>query len=94
MKRTTDWQWAHITCALYIPECFFYDCDAREPIDVTRVPHSRKDLKCYVCGKEDGATVECKIQSRAEQSSVCAHRSIDIIEAVAVLVLPPRCARC
>lgn len=50
MKRTTDYQWAHINCALWIPEgvsdgrnsfsVFFQDPDGRDYIDYFHIPEA------------------------------------------------------
>lgn len=42
MKRTTDAQWCHICCALWIPEVFFVDSEALESIDYYQVPKERR----------------------------------------------------
>jgi len=37
MKRTTDYRWAHIACAVWIPEVFFRSGIGREPIDFLQI---------------------------------------------------------
>lgn len=59
LKRTTDWRWAHIACALYVPECYFHQDEGREPIDLSRVPPRRRQLKCGLCRRGGGACVSC-----------------------------------
>jgi hypothetical protein len=59
MKRTTDWKWAHLACALWIPEVFFRNPDGREPIDYLQIPMMRWNLKCCHCGKKTGACMQC-----------------------------------
>lgn len=59
MKRTTDWRFAHLSCALWIPEVFFRNPDAREPIDYLQIPMMRWNLKCCHCKKTQGACMQC-----------------------------------
>eukprot|EP01029_Cantina_marsupialis_P006811 TRINITY_DN1751_c0_g1_i1.p1 TRINITY_DN1751_c0_g1~~TRINITY_DN1751_c0_g1_i1.p1 ORF type:complete len:212 (-),score=35.59 TRINITY_DN1751_c0_g1_i1:331-966(-) len=59
MKRTTDFQWVHLSCALWIPEVFFLDADGREPVDIFRIPNGRWNKKCDICSDKEGCTVKC-----------------------------------
>jgi len=59
MKRTTDWQWAHVACALWIPEVFCHYGDGLEPIDYFQVPDRRFTMTCEYCKKKQGACAEC-----------------------------------
>ncbi|KAK3020121.1 hypothetical protein RJ639_005259 [Escallonia herrerae] len=61
MKSTTDNRWAHIVCALFVPEVFFCDPDGREGIDCSKVPAWRWEKSCYVCdgGKGNGCVIDC-----------------------------------
>lgn len=59
MKRTTDWKWAHLSCALWIPEVFFRGADGREPIDYLQIPAHRWGNKCCHCGETHGAVMTC-----------------------------------
>ncbi|KAM3347459.1 hypothetical protein ACQJBY_021420 [Aegilops geniculata] len=59
MKRTTDGAWAHIACALLVPEVFFRDPDGREAIDCSLVPGRRFTRRCYVCESSRGCALEC-----------------------------------
>ncbi|PWZ33543.1 NuA3 HAT complex component NTO1 [Zea mays] len=60
MKRTTEGKWAHISCALLVPEVFFRDPDGRDGIDCSRVPAHRFARGCYVCGgNNNGCALEC-----------------------------------
>merc|ERR1711871_1477153 len=59
MKRTTDWQWAHLGCAYWVPEVFFIDGEGVEPIDYFRIPADRFEKRCMICKSIDGATVLC-----------------------------------
>ncbi|KAK7257125.1 hypothetical protein RIF29_30866 [Crotalaria pallida] len=59
MKQTTDNRWAHIVCAVFVPEVFFADPEGREGIDCSKVPRKRWLEKCYVCDKCDGCAIVC-----------------------------------
>ncbi|KAL0328391.1 UNVERIFIED_CONTAM: Peregrin [Sesamum calycinum] len=37
LKPTTDGRWAHLVCAIYVPEVFFIDSEGREGIDCSKV---------------------------------------------------------
>ncbi|EDO43778.1 predicted protein [Nematostella vectensis] len=55
LKRTDNGGWAHVVCALYIPEVRFGNVSTMEPILLASVPHERYLKTCYICeerGKE------------------------------------------
>jgi len=49
MKRTADGGWAHVVCALYIPEVSFGDDSTMEPIILSKIPSSRYGQDCSIC---------------------------------------------
>ncbi|KAH9293727.1 hypothetical protein KI387_041069 [Taxus chinensis] len=59
MKRTTQNSWAHISCALLVPEVFFKCPEGREGIDCSMVPASRWEVICIFCNMASGACIEC-----------------------------------
>nr|KAJ0198484.1 hypothetical protein LSAT_V11C700381990 [Lactuca sativa] len=59
LKPTNNGLWAHIVCALFIPEVFFHDPEGREGIDCSKVPLRRWGKKCYVCRKTHGCAIDC-----------------------------------
>lgn len=59
MKHTRDGRWAHIVCALYVPEVFFKDPEGREGIDCSKVPKRRWKERCYVCKSSRGCAIQC-----------------------------------
>lgn len=59
LKPTTDGRWAHLVCAIYVPEVFFVDSDGREGIDCSKVLKRRWDKKCYVCESKNGCAIDC-----------------------------------
>ncbi|XP_029354466.1 protein AF-17 isoform X1 [Echeneis naucrates] len=69
LKRTDSGGWAHVVCALYIPEVQFANVLTMEPIILQYVPHERYIKTCYICedhGKESkaacGACMTCNRQ--------------------------------
>uniref|UniRef100_A0A4W3HBW9 MLLT10 histone lysine methyltransferase DOT1L cofactor n=1 Tax=Callorhinchus milii TaxID=7868 RepID=A0A4W3HBW9_CALMI len=66
LKRTDNGGWAHVVCALYIPEVQFANVTTMEPIVLQYVPHERFNKTCYICeeqGRESkaatGACMTC-----------------------------------
>ncbi|XP_016350779.1 protein AF-10-like isoform X2 [Sinocyclocheilus anshuiensis] len=66
LKRTDNGGWAHVVCALYIPEVEFANVSTMEPIVLQSVPHERYSKTCYICeeqGRESkaasGACMTC-----------------------------------
>ncbi|XP_047321506.1 histone-lysine N-methyltransferase ATX2-like [Impatiens glandulifera] len=60
MKRTTDGQWAHLACAMWIPETCLSDIKKMEPIGgIDRINKDRWKLLCSICGVAYGACIQC-----------------------------------
>lgn len=60
MKPTTDGRWAHLACAIWIPETCLSDIKKMEPIDgLGRVSKDRWKLLCSICGVSYGACIQC-----------------------------------
>ncbi|KAJ3360878.1 Bromodomain and PHD finger-containing protein 1 [Allomyces arbusculus] len=59
LKRTTDHRWAHVLCALWIPEVTIANTAYMEPIDVSEVPEERTALVCALCKRKTGACIQC-----------------------------------
>ncbi|CAG2103183.1 unnamed protein product [Medioppia subpectinata] len=69
LKRTDNGNWAHVVCALYIPEVRFGNNNTMEPIILQLVPPERYSRTCSLCeeqGKEvkakTGACMQCNKQ--------------------------------
>lgn len=60
MKPTTDGRWAHLACAIWIPETCLSDIKKMEPIDgLSRINKDRWKLLCSICGVSHGACIQC-----------------------------------
>lgn len=60
MKPTTDGRWAHLACAIWIPETCLSDIKRMEPIDgLSRINKDRWKLLCSICGVPYGACIQC-----------------------------------
>ncbi|KAJ6845956.1 putative histone-lysine N-methyltransferase ATX2 [Iris pallida] len=60
IKPTTDGRWAHLACAIWIPETCLLDVKKMEPIDgLRRINKDRWKLLCSICGVAYGACIQC-----------------------------------
>ncbi|KAI5064253.1 hypothetical protein GOP47_0020923 [Adiantum capillus-veneris] len=60
MKQTTSGAWAHLSCALYVPEVFYNRARDREEIECGSVPAWRWELPCEVCSTwGQGSCIQC-----------------------------------
>ena len=57
-------RWAHVSCAIWVPEVGFGDPDKMEPIiNISKIPESRWSLVCSMCKLSNGAAIQCSIPS-------------------------------
>ncbi|CAH2223412.1 Jade-3 isoform X1 [Pelobates cultripes] len=65
MKATrTGTKWAHVSCALWIPEVSIACPERMEPITkVSHIPPSRWALVCSLCKRKTGACIQCSVKS-------------------------------
>ncbi|KAK2978537.1 hypothetical protein RJ640_001608 [Escallonia rubra] len=62
MKPTTDGRWAHLACAIWIPETCLSDIKKMEPIDgLSRISKDRWKLLCSICGVSYGACIQASL---------------------------------
>nr|XP_057941632.1 lysine-specific demethylase 4C isoform X2 [Doryrhamphus excisus] len=65
LKKTQNDKWAHIMCAVALPEARFNNKAKRGPIDTSMIPMQRYKLKCIYCRKrwagkrQAGACIQC-----------------------------------
>lgn len=59
-KQTNSSKWAHLLCAMWIPEVSLGNHTFMEPVmDVEKVPKNRWKLSCYICHQKMGACIQC-----------------------------------
>jgi hypothetical protein len=65
MKSTRSGQkWAHVSCALWIPEVSIGSVDRMEPITkISSIPQSRWALVCVLCRERVGACIQCSVKT-------------------------------
>ncbi|XP_054644649.1 protein Jade-3 isoform X3 [Dunckerocampus dactyliophorus] len=65
MKATrAGTKWAHVSCALWIPEVSIACPERMEPITkVSHIPPSRWSLICSVCKVKTGACIQCSVKN-------------------------------
>lgn len=64
MKSARSGQkWAHVSCALWIPEVSIGSVDRMEPITkISSIPQSRWALICVLCRERVGACIQCSVK--------------------------------
>ncbi|XP_069009482.1 lysine-specific demethylase 4B [Embiotoca jacksoni] len=70
LKTTVDNRWVHVICAIAVAEARFVNAIKREPVDVSAVPETRKNLKCVFChgksaNQNRGACIQCSNENCA-----------------------------
>nr|XP_019009832.1 NuA3 HAT complex component NTO1 [Kwoniella pini CBS 10737]OCF48613.1 NuA3 HAT complex component NTO1 [Kwoniella pini CBS 10737] len=59
-KQTTTGHWAHLLCAIWVPETGLGNVVYMEPVEgVENVPKSRWKLVCSLCREKTGACIQC-----------------------------------
>ncbi|KAG6017389.1 hypothetical protein E4U43_001482, partial [Claviceps pusilla] len=76
-KQTNSSKWAHLLCAMWIPEVSLGNHTFMEPVmDVEKVPKTRWKLSCYICHQRMGACIQCSNKNCYQAFHVtCARRA-------------------
>ncbi|CAI2348554.1 unnamed protein product [Caenorhabditis sp. 36 PRJEB53466] len=81
LKPTDRGGWAHVICALYIPEIRFGNVHSMEPVILSDVPCDKFNRTCYICNEErpedakKGACMSCNKSTCKKSFHVtCAQR--------------------
>lgn len=62
LKPTSDGRWAHVICAILIPDTYFEDMTLKEPINISNITQNRLRLKCKYC---------IKVHAHKDRRGVC-----------------------
>ncbi|XP_037954329.1 protein AF-10-like isoform X1 [Teleopsis dalmanni] len=86
LKKTDNQGWAHVVCALYIPEVRFGNVTTMEPIILQLIPQERYTKTCYICqelGKPAratfGACMQCNKTNCKQQFHVTCAQSLGLL---------------
>ncbi|XP_055539177.1 protein AF-10 isoform X5 [Wyeomyia smithii] len=86
LKRTDNQGWAHVVCALYIPEVRFGNVTTMEPIILQLIPQERYNKTCYICqemGKGSrstaGACMQCNKSGCKQQFHVTCAQQLGLL---------------
>ncbi|XP_040275694.1 LOW QUALITY PROTEIN: lysine-specific demethylase 4C [Bufo bufo] len=85
LKQTTDNKWAHVMCAIAVPEVKFENVMERSQIDTSRIPLERLKLRCVFCRQRfkncHGACIQCSYGRCPTSFHVtCAHAAGVVME--------------
>ncbi|KAG8717536.1 nuA3 HAT complex component nto1 [Ceratobasidium sp. 394] len=59
-KQTSTGKWAHLLCAIWVPECILGNPTFMEPIENSdKIPKQRWKLVCSICKVKQGACIQC-----------------------------------
>ncbi|XP_012288571.1 protein AF-10 isoform X2 [Orussus abietinus] len=86
LKRTDQGGWAHVVCALYIPEVRFGNVTTMEPIILQLIPSERFNKTCYICEEQGrgsranvGACMQCNKTGCRQQFHVTCAQALGLL---------------
>ncbi|XP_043483958.1 protein AF-10 [Leptopilina heterotoma] len=86
LKRTDQAGWAHVVCALYIPEVRFGNVTTMEPIILQLIPSERFNKTCYICEEQGrgsranvGACMQCNKAGCRQQFHVTCAQGLGLL---------------
>ncbi|KAK0176699.1 hypothetical protein PV328_000812 [Microctonus aethiopoides] len=86
LKRTDQAGWAHVVCALYIPEVRFGNVTTMEPIILQLIPTERFSKTCYICEEQGrgsratvGACMQCNKAGCKQQFHVTCAQALGLL---------------
>ncbi|KAL0276837.1 UNVERIFIED_CONTAM: hypothetical protein PYX00_004318 [Menopon gallinae] len=86
LKRTDNSGWAHVVCALYIPEVRFGNVTTMEPIILQLIPSERYSKVCYICQEQGkgpkstiGACMQCNKTGCKQQFHVTCAQALGLL---------------
>ncbi|XP_067006605.2 protein AF-10 isoform X3 [Anabrus simplex] len=86
LKRTDNSGWAHVVCALYIPEVRFGNVTTMEPIILQLIPPERFSKVCYICEEQGkgsratiGACMQCNKSGCKQQFHVTCAQALGLL---------------
>ncbi|CAG2053344.1 unnamed protein product [Timema podura] len=86
LKRTDNGGWAHVVCALYIPEVRFGNVTTMEPIMLQLIPQERFSKVCYICEEQGkggkatvGACMQCNKSGCKQQFHVTCAQALGLL---------------
>ncbi|XP_078041762.1 coiled coil domain containing protein Alhambra isoform X3 [Augochlora pura] len=86
LKRTDQAGWAHVVCALYIPEVRFGNVTTMEPIILQLIPSERFSKSCYICEEQGkggranvGACMQCNKTGCRQQFHVTCAQALGLL---------------
>lgn len=85
LKPTDNDAWAHVVCALYIPEVRFGNVTTMEPIILAQIPQERYNKTCYICEERSrsranvGACMQCNKAGCRQQFHVTCAQGLGLL---------------
>lgn len=86
LKLSDTGGWAHVVCALYIPEVRFGNVTSMEPIVLRLIPQERYNKTCYICQEQGksrranaGACMQCNKAGCKQQFHVTCAQSLGLL---------------